>query len=101
MQEEYYNHQGRQLDETRDYSGLPVMVRLELLVGLLQDQLMPMHELSKQLKLRANAGYQTRNDLDSLQMFIGMTWQRLAEVSEHLEELKDVIANNGAQGGEH
>jgi hypothetical protein len=49
-----------------DHSGLDARTRLEMLVGLLANELTPTRELVRQIRLRANASYATKSDLEHL-----------------------------------
>ena len=71
-----------------DHSALPPIVRLELLVGLLSDQLMPARELVAQLKLLANASHVTKSDLALLLEFTGSIWERLGQLTEEIQALR-------------
>ena len=71
-----------------NYSALPPIMRLEMLVGLLFDQLAPARELIAQLKLRANASHATRSDLALLSESSVSIDQQLRQLREEIQDLK-------------
>jgi hypothetical protein len=72
-----------------DHSGLDVRTRLEMLVGLLADELTPTRELVRQIRLRANASYATKSDLEH---FLCTTGQSVMTSHSCFLEIKAINA---------
>jgi hypothetical protein len=68
----------------KDHSGLPRIVRLEMLIGLLADQLAVTLDSVKQLKIACNASCQTKGALEHLIHLAHLSWEPLDRIASHI-----------------
>lgn len=84
-------------EEIAIYTDRHPLVRLELLVGLLSDQLSPVKGLVSKvetIRLRTNASQATRGELEQLTGMITLAWQALETVTTELREIRDGLSKN-------
>jgi len=68
----------------KDVSGLPQKVRLEMLIGLLADQLALTLDNVKELKIACNASCQTKGALEHLIHLAHLSWEPLNRIAGHI-----------------
>ena len=85
-----------ELKELAIYTDRSPIIRLELLAGLLSDQLSPVKGLASKveaIRLRTNASQATRGELEQLTGMVTLAWQALEMVEAELKRLREDLKN--------